>query len=115
MDGSSDLIDYQLALARMDVRDGKMREDQYLALLGSLDELYKTLASITDANGLDNALRQIEIRKYESLYDFNKKYKEEKFFPKYTPRNLKSLLEPNPFFKKERSESEWKLKSFIHD
>ncbi len=106
----------------MDVRDGKMREDQYLALLGSLDELYKTysndnltLASITDANGLDNALRQIEIRNYESLYDFNKKYKEEeKFFPKYTPRNLKSLLEPNPFFKKERSESEWKLKSFIH-
>ena len=62
-------LDYQFALARMDVRDGKMAQGEYgyhlninkkKKLIQKLNEANIPLTTISDANGLDIALTAIE-------------------------------------------------------
>lgn len=86
---SSDLIDYQKALARMDVREGKdirgvkFTQQEYIKFLNDVEELIDTynnsdnltIRTINDAHGLDVALTQVENnRRQFSLNDLSNPY-----------------------------------------
>ncbi|MEK6917346.1 MAG: hypothetical protein AABW51_00170 [Nanoarchaeota archaeon] len=97
---TNDFIDYQLALVKMDVRDGKMLAHQYFYQKGLIEELVGRmnegdvpLGLISNPEGLDNGLGEIEWERRRELYKNNLELRSNKLIKKeyLFPENLKEI------------------------
>ena len=95
---TTDFIEYQFALARMDVKDGKMHPAEYKAVRASVSELVKRLNEanvpltvLSSPDGLDNVLNAMvkeEILKYQVSAYFKNPYDE----------HIEILTKPSKFY-----------------
>ena len=105
---SSDLepFNYQLALARKEVRDGKMPLEDYSIFVSNVYELICRLedagiplSSINTASGLDNALRNMSAHRDYKIIERKKSLKKNN--PNYI---LSNMLIESPF---EKNDQNW--------
>lgn len=117
---TSEFLDYQFTLARMDVRDGKMAKADYAvtrgnaqAIIRRLNEAIIPLEIISDANSLDTALTQIENENTNQSLQFFKYIKDSKYFEDKIPVRDKDNIKKYSSLKKKDCSKDYSKDYFL--